>query len=185
VTKKRIEFGADDVTHRKALRLTAVLTAVRSRLRLKINPTSVFVSPMKSSLRNLLAVLALGAAVLPVVSVAQDAPPPEKQRGPGGPGGGRGGMMTPEQQVERLDQALALTAEQKTKITAIIKEQAAAMQAIPAEERRDKMAEMRKAIQEKIRATLTPEQMKKFDDMPPAGGGRGGPGGPGGKKKEN
>jgi protein CpxP len=126
---------------------------------------------MKSSLRNLLAVLALGAAFLPVVSVAQDAPPPEK-RGPGGPGGGRG-RMTPEQQVERLDTALTLTADQKTKITAIYKESAAALQAIPQEERREKGMEMMKATREKIRAVLTPEQAKKFDDMPPMGGGRG------------
>lgn len=138
---------------------------------------------MKSSLRNLLAVLALGAAVLPVVSVAQDAPPPEKRGGGPGGGGGRGGRMTPEQQVERLDKALTLTAEQKTKITAIYKEQAAAMEAIPAEERREKMMEMGKATREKVRATLTPEQMKKFDDMPQMGGGRGGPGGA--PKKDN
>jgi len=135
---------------------------------------------MKTSLRNFIAVLALGAAALPMVSVAQEAPPAEK-RGPGGPGGGGGrGRMTPEQQVERLSEALALTAEQKTKIVAIYKEQAAALQAIPQEERREKGMEMMKATREKVRAVLTPEQMKKFDDMPPMGGGRGGPGGPGG-----
>jgi len=133
---------------------------------------------MKTSLRQLITVLALGAAVLPVVSIAQEAPPAEK-RGPGGPAGGRG-RMTPEQQVERLSEALTLTAEQKTKIMAINKEQATAMAAIPQEERREKMMEMMKATREKIRATLTPEQMKKFDEMPPMGGGRGGPSGPGG-----
>jgi protein CpxP len=130
---------------------------------------------MKSSLRNLLAVLALGAALLPVASMAQDAPPSEKR----GPGGGRG-RMTPEQQVERLDKALTLTAEQKTQIAAIYKESAAALQAIPQEERREKGMEMMKATREKIRAVLTPEQAKKFDDMPPMGGGRGGP-----PKKDN
>ena len=137
---------------------------------------------MKTSLRQLITVLALGAAGLPVVSIAQEAPPAEK-RGPGGPAGGRG-RMTPEQQVERLSEALTLTAEQKTKIMAINKEQATAMAAIPQEERREKMMEMMKATREKIRATLTPEQMKKFDEMPPVGGGRGGPGGPGGKGGE-
>jgi protein CpxP len=134
---------------------------------------------MKTSLRQFITVLALGAAVLPVVSIAQEAPPAEK-RGPGGPGGGGRGRMTPEQQVERLSEALTLTTEQKTKIAAIYKEQATAMAAIPQEERREKMMDMMKAAREKIRATLTPEQMKKFDEMPPMGGGRGGPGGPGG-----
>lgn len=140
---------------------------------------------MKTSLRQFITVLAMGAAVLPVVSIAQEAPPAEKRGpgGPGGPGGGRG-RMTPELQTERLSEALALTAEQKTKITAIHKEQAAAMAAIPQAERREKMPEMMKATREKIRATLTPEQMKKFDEMPPMGGGRGGPGGPGGKGGE-
>ena len=130
---------------------------------------------MKSSLRNLLAVLALGAALLPVASMAQDAPPPEKR----GPGGGSG-RMTPEQQVERLDKALTLTADQKTKIAALFKEQATAMEAIPQEERREKMMEMMKATREKVRALLTPEQAKTFDEMPPMGGGRGGP-----PKKDN
>jgi Spy/CpxP family protein refolding chaperone len=134
---------------------------------------------MKTSLHQFITVLAMGAAVLPVVSIAQEAPPAEKR----GPGGGRG-RMTPELQTERLSEALTLTAEQKTKITAIYKEQAAAMAAIPQEERREKMPEMMKATREKIRATLTPEQMKKFDEMPPMGGGRGGPGGKGGEKKQ-
>lgn len=137
---------------------------------------------MKTSLRHILVALALGAAALPVVSIAQEAPPAEK-RGPGGPGGGRG-RMTPEQQVERLNEALTLTDEQKTKITAMYKEQAAAMAAIPQEERREKMMDMMKASREKIRALLTPEQMKKFDDMPPMGGGGGGRGGKGGEKKK-
>jgi len=135
---------------------------------------------MKSSLRSFIGVLALGAALLPVVSVAQDGPPPAEKRG--GPGGGRMGF---EQMVARLDEAVTLTAEQKTKVTAIYKEQMAAMQAIPQEERREKMRESMAATREKIRAVLTPEQMKKFDAMPaPGRGGPGGQGGPGGEKKK-
>lgn len=87
--------------------------------------------------------------------------------------------------VTRLDEAVTLTAEQKTKVTAIYKEQMAAMQALPQEERREKMRESMAATREKIRAVLTPEQMKKFDAMPaPGRGGPGGQGGPGGEKKK-
>ena len=132
---------------------------------------------MKSILRSFIGVLALGAALLPVVSVAQNGPPPADKRG--GPGGGR---MGPEQMKARLDEVVTLTAEQKTKVTAIYKEQMAAMQAIPQEERREKMRESMTATREKVRAVLTPEQAKKFDDMPAPG--RGGPGGPGGEKKK-
>lgn len=133
---------------------------------------------MKSSLRSFIRVLALGAALLPATSMAQNGPAPAEKRG--GPGGGA--RMGFEQMVARLDEAVTLTAEQKTKVTAIYQEQMAAMQAIPQEERREKMREAMAATREKIRALLTPEQAKKFDDM--SAPGRGGPGGPGGEKKK-
>ena len=141
---------------------------------------------MKSSLRSFIGVLALGAALLPATSMAQNGPAPAEKRG--GPGGARMGF---EQMVARLDESVTLTAEQKTKVTAIYQEQMAAMQAIPQDERREKMREAMAATREKIRALLTPEQAKKFDAMPAQGrggpSGPGGPGGPGGekKKKEN
>jgi Spy/CpxP family protein refolding chaperone len=135
---------------------------------------------MKSIFRSFIGVLAVGAALLPATSIAQNGPPPAEKRG--GPGGGRMGF---EQMVARLDEAVTLTAEQKTKVAAIYKEQMAAMQAIPQEERREKMRESMAATREKVRAVLTPEQAKKFDDMPaPGRGGPGGPGGPGGEKKK-
>jgi Spy/CpxP family protein refolding chaperone len=135
---------------------------------------------MKSIFRSFIGVLAVGAALLPATSMAQNGPPPAEKRG--GPGGGRMGF---EQMVARLDEAVTLTDEQKTKIAAIYKEQMAAMQAIPQEERREKMRESMAATREKVRALLTPEQAKKFDDMPaPGRGGPGGPGGPGGEKKK-
>jgi Spy/CpxP family protein refolding chaperone len=135
---------------------------------------------MKSIFRSFIGVLAVGAALLPATSIAQNGPPPAEKRG--GPGGGRMGF---EQMVARLDEAVTLTAEQKTKVAAIYKEQMAAMQAIPQEERREKMRESMTATRETVRAVLTPEQAKKFDDMPaPGRGGPGGPGGPGGEKKK-
>jgi protein CpxP len=95
-----------------------------------------------------------------------------------GKGGGRGGMPTVEQRLERLETAVgSLTDEQKTKIKAIYEKSAADMQAIPQEERREKMGPIMQAAQKEIRAVLTPEQQTKFDAMPQ--------GGRGGKKKEN
>lgn len=96
-------------------------------------------------------------------------------------GGGRGGM-TPEQRIERLEQAVGtLTAEQKSKITAIYAKASEKIQALPQEERREKAMEIYQASAKEVRAVLTPEQQKKFDEMPQGGRGSGG----GGGKKNN
>ena len=99
------------------------------------------------SLKVLVSVITLG--LVASVSVAQAAD-----------GGGKGrGAQTPEQRIERLEQAVGtLTADQKTKITAIYAKAAAA----PAEGRGEAM----QAAQKEIRAVLTAEQQKKFDEMP-------------------
>jgi Spy/CpxP family protein refolding chaperone len=116
--------------------------------------------------------VAMGAAFsLPVQ--AQDA---------GKKGGGRG-QMTPEARIQRIEEAVgSLTADQKSKITAIYNKLQSDMQAIPQEERREKMMPLMQAAQKDVRAVLTAEQQKKFDEMP-QGRGPGGPGG--GKKKGN
>jgi hypothetical protein len=92
--------------------------------------------------------------------------------------GGRG-MPTAEQQIERIEQAVGtLSAEQKTKLKGIYAKMAEKMQAIPQEERREKGMEIFQATRKEVRAVLTPEQQKKYDEMPQ---GRG----QSGKKKEN
>ncbi len=79
------------------------------------------------------------------------------------------GAQTPEQRIERLEQAVGtLTADQKKKITAIYAKAAEAT----GEERAAAMM----AAQKDIRAVLTAEQQAKFDAMPQGGKG-------GGKKK--
>lgn len=115
--------------------------------------------------------LALGA--LSAASFLQ-AQPPEKGQGRKGGGGGRGGM-TAEAQVTRIDEAVKLTAEQKTKITAIFSKLQETIQALPQEERQAKGMELRTAANKEVRALLTPEQQAKFDALPPVGrgGGRG------------
>lgn len=117
-------------------------------------------------LKHILLSAVLGAAILSPALQAQE----QKK------GGGRGGF-TPEQQVARVDEAVTLTADQKTKVTAIFAKLAEKMQALPQEERREKGQELRTAANKEVRALLTPEQQAKFDAMP-----QGGRGGGGGKK---
>src|SRR4051812_28947803 len=120
---------------------------------------------MRTTLKTLLATALLGVAALPLLSSAQAEKAPSTPPAGGG-GGGQRQRMTPEQMVTRLDEAVTLTAEQKTKVAEIYKKQTEAMAAIPQEERREKGAELRKATDAQIRALLTPDQQKKFDAIP-------------------
>jgi hypothetical protein len=94
-------------------------------------------------------------------------------------------MMTPEQQVQRLDAAVKLTDDEKTKVTDIYKKAVADTQALRSGgggSREDMMA-IQKTAHDQIRALLTADQQKLFDAMPqPGRGGRrgGGAGAPGG-----
>jgi Spy/CpxP family protein refolding chaperone len=104
----------------------------------------------------------------------------QAQEGQKGKGGRGGGMMS----IERLEEAVGkLSADQKTKIEAVLAKQREAMQGmqnLSQEERQAKMREAGQKFRTEIRAILTAEQQKKFDEMPQ---GRG-QGGGGGKKKD-
>lgn len=79
------------------------------------------------------------------------------------------GAQTAEQRIERIEQAVGtLTADQKKKITDIYAKSAEKIASATQETR----GEVMQAIQKEVRAVLTPEQQKKFDEMPQ--GGRGG-----------
>ncbi len=125
---------------------------------------------MKSFIKVLFSVLALGlVAVAPVALRAQDAPPAD---GGGKKGGkGKGGLT-----VDRIEQAVGtLTADQKTKITAILDKAQKDVQALAPEDRA-KGRDIQMAARKDVRAVLTPDQQTKFDDMPMGGKG---------KKKQN
>jgi hypothetical protein len=128
---------------------------------------------MKSFIKVILSVLALGLVSSVSMLHAQD----DAKKG-----GGKGrGQMTPEQRIAQIETAVGtLSADQKTKITAILEKSAKDVMALSQEERREKGMEIRTAANKEIRALLTADQQKKFDDMP-----QGGPGGKGGKKKQN
>jgi Spy/CpxP family protein refolding chaperone len=120
----------------------------------------------------LLRLVALGTvAALPLLN-AQDA---KKGRG----------MMSAEQRIERLEEAVGkLTDDQKAKIKDIYAKTSEKMQGLSDDERREKGMELMRESGRAVRAVLTEEQQKKYDEMmAQMGQGRGGPGGGGGRKK--
>ena len=79
---------------------------------------------MKSALKVVLALLALGLIAGASIASAQDqTPPPQGQKGPGGGGRGGRGMISPEERLKQIDEAVKLTDDQKGKITPILKAQ--------------------------------------------------------------
>lgn len=76
------------------------------------------------------------------------------------------------ERMKRLDEKLHLTPEQKTRIEAIWNEAAAGakeqrqVERQALRERRKQMREARKETQAQVRAVLTPDQQKVFDEMP-------------------
>jgi Spy/CpxP family protein refolding chaperone len=106
----------------------------------------------------------------------------ERPERPGGPRAGQPGDM-----IKEMEEKLALTAEQKTKLQEAVKAQretAQGLRDLPPEERRTKMQENRQAMQAKIKEILTAEQFTKWEkirsEARPGGGNRpGGPGAPG------
>ena len=127
------------------------------------------------------ATLALGLAAS--AASTQDSAP-GKGRQHQGPQGSRGSfdMITP------LLRGITLTDEQQKKVDAIkadIQKQRESLASLAPEERMTKGRELMQSTQGKVRAVLTEEQQKTFDqnvkDMQSRLQGKGGPGGPGGK----
>jgi len=114
---------------------------------------------MKTSLRVLSLVLALGAAS----TVAQ-------AQGGGGGGGGRGGMSMEERKT-RMFEGITLTVDQKTKVDTIMAESAKKQQELrssmgPDGDRQAMMGKMREIQTEQskaIKAVLTADQQPVFD----------------------
>jgi Spy/CpxP family protein refolding chaperone len=134
---------------------------------------------MKSFIKVLISVLALGVmASAPLLRAQEEKAPPAEGGKKGGGKGGRG-QMSPEQRITQLETAVGtLTAEQKTKITAILEKSQKDMMALGQDATREQRMEIGQAANKEIRAVLTAEQQTKFDAMPPMGG-------KGGKKKQN
>jgi hypothetical protein len=98
----------------------------------------------------------------------------------GGGGGGRM-MQTPDQQLEALDKAVALTPDQKPQIKTLLELDAkkrSDLMAAQDPDMRSKMMAIRTDEQTKIKAILTDDQKAKYDaylaSMPQRRGGGGG-----------
>ncbi len=153
-----------------------------------VYPRSILKYSMKHSFKLIALSLTLALAGAPLIHAQSAEQKPARERGPGGPGGpGGGGRGGPN--IEMLTEQLSLTADQKTKLEPILKAQGQKMQdlrkdeSLSQEQRREKSRSLREAGQKEIEAVLTPEQIKKFEEMRQRGGGpRGERGGDKGEK---
>ncbi len=133
------------------------------------------------------ALLAVCTSALAVPMLAQDAPPPQAQGGPGGYG--RGGPEQQQRQLDMMTKQLNLTPDQVTQIKTIQADSRTKMMAMrddtsmSQDDKRAKMMSMRLDEQGKIRGVLTDDQKPKYDVMLKqmqehrGGGGYGGNGG--------
>jgi periplasmic protein CpxP/Spy len=127
-------------------------------------------------------VLAIALA-LSGAAVAQDNPQ-DAQTQPASPSAGQhhwrhGGHQSAEQRLNRMDQKLGLTADQKAKIGPMLEEQQKQAQAIrndsslTPEQKKAKFTELRQSTRSQIEALLTPEQRSKLAAGHEGGEGRG------------
>jgi periplasmic protein CpxP/Spy len=121
---------------------------------------------MKRNKVSILAIVALGGLMAcgPIAN-AQDTNTPAAPAAPQRPGPGRG------RGIQAILDKLDLTADQKEKVTAAMKEQTDKMMAlrndssIAQEDRRPKAKEIRDAFTAKLKTILTPEQYTKFEEL--------------------
>ena len=92
-----------------------------------------------------------------------DGPPPRGPMGFGaGPMGGRRGAGPPAMLVERLARDLDLTADQKTKIEAVLTGSRTRVETLQRDVH-DRFVAEQQGLHEEIRKVLTPAQQEKFD----------------------
>jgi protein CpxP len=113
---------------------------------------------MKLQKLSLIAALAVaGLLVSANLSQAQDASQGKKR-------GGR----SPQEQVDRMSTELKLTADQKTKVTAILEDQRkqrSTLRDLSGDERREKARALAKDTEKKLKEVLTSEQWEKWQKM--------------------
>ena len=130
---------------------------------------------MRTNKLRLIAAMTLGALLACGTAVmAQD----NKEGGKGG----KRGMMSAEERLKQIDEAVKLTDAQKPKVKAALEDTQTKMQEArnaPQEERRDKMRTIMADQDKKMKEILTPEQYTKYEESRPMRGGK-----KGGEKKD-
>jgi Spy/CpxP family protein refolding chaperone len=138
---------------------------------------------MKSSLKHLLTLVALGLAAACPALLAQDmstppSPPPDAADAPPPPSDqppppGRGGRPPMRgYNAKALADQLKLTDDQQQKVKGILKAQRAKQKEIhddttlSDDDRQSKSRDVMKSTRDQIRAILTEDQQKQFDAMP-------------------
>ncbi|MSU65064.1 MAG: hypothetical protein EXS38_02935 [Opitutus sp.] len=122
------------------------------------------------SLKYLVTLLFLGALAAPMVAQDQPTPPVENHQVKG-KGQKRGQAKVADARLEQLDQALALTDDQKAKIKETFAKAEQELKGARDSDgdkkaNRKKMQQATQATRSQVRAVLTDEQQKKFDAMP-------------------
>ena len=132
---------------------------------------------MKYNRLGLMAAMALGSLVVFAnVASAQDAKESK---------GGKRSMPSVQERMDRLNDELKLTDDQKPKVKAVLEEtdkKRQELRDLPQDERREKARGLMEDQNKKMKDILTADQYAKYEKMPRPG--RGGPGAPGGEKKD-
>ena len=119
---------------------------------------------------SLVAAMALGGLVaFSTLAPAQDANKEAKK-------GGKRGFPTVEQQMERMSTQLNLTDDQKPKVKAVLEAQDTKIKELRKDGNtptREQVQEVRKETQKKMKAILTEDQYKKYEEMAARGGKKG------------
>lgn len=127
-------------------------------------------------LKHCLLALTLSSLIgmLTVSAPAQDnsGNQPQSPQAGAPPEHGRGhGRFDPQKRTEMLTKQLNLTSEQQPKVLDIFKSEQSQMEklhsdsSLSEEDRRSKMMDIRKATNDQIRALLTADQQKQWDEM--------------------
>lgn len=115
--------------------------------------------------------LALGVVLGGSQAKAQSEPAQGGQAEGQGHRMGRGGFMSPERQLQRLNENLNLTDDQKSQIKPILEDRQKAMEqlhndsSMSEDDKRAKMHSLMEDSNTKIRAVLNDDQKQKFDKM--------------------